>query len=306
MEACSENPITTSTADPVQKPSTSTPSISSPHHPSPTKNTLQEVKLSKNKLRKLRRYEHSLKHRPERRAKERQVRKERGQRKKRPGNNEKLLALEKLQNALQNGCKVVIDCQYQDHMTIKERTRFAQQIRRVYSSNRSTESPLHLYLTSLSRDSDLFATCCKVNDGFTNYLLDISEKSVLTLFDPSEVVYLTPDAPTTISIDKGFEKDKVYVIGGLVDETTTKNLTCKFAQRTQINCVRLPIDEFFEPGDPTGTFKKVLTVNQVVEIILEWHRSQDWVAAISKGLPERTGFRPRTLTALPSSSNEPS
>lgn len=306
MEVCSENSITTCT-DPVQNPSTLTPPSSSSHHQlSITKDNQKEEKLSKNKLRKLRRYEHSLKHRKERRVKERQVRKERGGRKRR-GNDEKVLEIEKLKNALQFGCKVVIDCQYQDLMTIKERNRFAQQIRRVYSSNRSTESPLHLYLTSLSRDSELFGTCCKINDGFANYLLDISEKSVLTLFDPSEVVYLTPDAPTTISIDKGFEKDKVYVIGGLVDETTTKNLTWTFAQSTQISCVRLPIDEFFEPGDTSGTFKKVLTVNQVVEIILEWHRTQDWVAAISKGLPERTGFRPRTAAAvLPSSSNQSS
>jgi hypothetical protein len=44
--------------------------------------------------------------------------------------------------------------------------------------------------------------------------------------------------------------------------------------------------------ETVGTFKKVLTVNQVFDIILTWYRSKDWVKAISAGLPERTGLVP--------------
>lgn len=285
MELPSKNPSPTHSTDET-KPETAPPNSSKEKEPV----------LSKNKQRKLRRHEHCLEQRKQRRAKEREIRKQRGLRKRR-GNDEKLAEIEKLNCALETGCKVAIDCQYQTQMTYKELTRFAQQLRRVYSSNRSSDSPLHLYLTSLSRDSELFQICCKQNDGFSNYVLDITEKSVVDLFEPSEVVYLTPDASTVISLEKGFETDKVYIIGGLVDETTTKNLTHTFAQNTQIPCVRLPIDEFFEQGEK-GTFKKVLTINQIVDIILEWHRTHNWVESISKALPERTGFRPKAGQVL--------
>lgn len=257
--------------------------------------------LSKNKLRKLRRHQHNLENRKLKRAKEREGRK--GQRKRR-GNDEKLLEQEKLRRALKEGARVAIDCQYQSCMSKKELTRFAQQLRRIYSSNRTSATPLHLYLTSLSRHTELFKVCCKQNDGFAQYLLDIREESVVQLFEASEVVYLTPDAPSVISLTDGFLQDKVYVIGGLVDETTTKNLTHQFAQTSNISCVRLPIDEFFEPTDK-GTYKKVLTVNQVVDIILEWHRTHDWIFSISKGLPKRTGFQPRQRKLEQDPSHQP-
>ncbi|CAL8073813.1 unnamed protein product [Orchesella dallaii] len=283
MELPSENPNPNTVQD--QLPQTSRDGVSS-------------CGLSKNKLRKLRRHEQSLESRKFRRAKEREQRKNKGL-KKRRGNDEKLAEIQKLKNALEVGCKVVIDCQYQNHMSTKERTRFAQQLRRVYSSNRAATSPLHLYLTSLSQDSELFKICCKQNDGFENYVLDITENSVLNSFEPSEVVYLTPDATDVISLDKGFEQDKIYVIGGLVDETTTKNLTHQFAQTKNVTCARLPIDVFFQATEK-GTYKKVLTINQVVDIILEWHLTKDWVAAISKGLPERTGFQPKDPNTISS------
>lgn len=252
--------------------------------------TQPDPPLSKNKLRKLRKHEKLLQNRALKRQKEREVRKQKNL-KKSLGNDEKLLLAEKLKTAMNSEStpKVVIDCQYDKEMTYKEKTRLAQQLRRAYSSNKSCSQPLHLIFTNLSKSSEFFGICCKQNDGFANYIVDMREDKVIDVFPVEEIVYLSPDSSNVL---KEFEQDKVYVIGGLVDETTNKDISLKFSENHKISSARLPIDEHFLPQKDKGTLKKVLTVNQVFDIILEWHRSKDWIKAISVGLPERTGFVP--------------
>jgi tRNA (guanine9-N1)-methyltransferase len=142
-----------------------------------------------------------------------------------------------------------------------------------------------------SDDNLFFKICCKQNEGLAKYVIDMQEESVVDLYPNDKLVYLTPDSPNALT---EFDPEKIYVIGGLVDETTTKNVSLQFAGEKQISTGRLPIDEYFMPDkskkEAVGTFKKVLTVNQVFDIILTWYRSKDWVKAISAGLPERTGL----------------
>ena len=257
--------------------------------------------LSKNKIRKIRKYVKKCETRKAKRLEEKKTRKMHRQEqgvvshRKFRGNEEKCQAAERLQKAMQTGAKVVIDCQYVSKMSLKEQKRFAQQIRRAYSSNRVAESPLHLYLASLSENCDFFEICCQQNAGFASYVLDRTDKSVLELFGggdsndtPEQVIYLSPDSENVLT---EFDPDRVYIIGGIVDETTSKNISKRFAEGKKISTARIPIDKYFTRSE-TGTFKQVLTINQVVDIILEWHRSKDWVKAISAGLPQRTGFVP--------------
>ncbi|CAG7838643.1 unnamed protein product [Allacma fusca] len=254
------------------------------------------VAVSKNKLRKSRKYLKRVEQRKEKRVLEKSKRKESNREKgagihrKFRGNDEKLLATEKLKRGLEIGPRVVIDCQFEERMSEKEQKRFAQQIRRVYSSNRVAENPLHLYLTSLGESSPLFKICCQLNSGFEQYVIDRTGKSVTELFTDvkDEVVYLSPDAKVEL---EEFHPGRIYVVGGIVDETTRKNISRRFAQGSNISSARIPIDKYFSKSE-TGTFKKVLTINQVIDIVIEWHRSKDWVQAIQAGLPKRTGFVP--------------
>ena len=49
--------------------------------------------------------------------------------------------------------------------------------------------------------------------------LDIQEEQYSTLFPIDSIVYLTPDSNEPLN---DIDEDKVYVIGGLVDESVTK------------------------------------------------------------------------------------
>lgn len=47
----------------------------------------------------------------------------------------------------------------------------------------------------------------------------MTEVPVLELFDTNDIIYLTPDATDML---EELDKDKVYVIGGIVDESVIK------------------------------------------------------------------------------------
>ncbi|XP_021955463.1 tRNA methyltransferase 10 homolog B-like isoform X2 [Folsomia candida] len=248
----------------------------------------ESLRLSKNKLRKKRNYEKILTQRPIKRKREKELRKQKGLNKKSLGKDEKFALTEKLKAALNGTNQVVIDCQFDDKMSDKQRDRLAQQLRRVYASNKASQQPVHLTFSSLPESSEFFQLCCRKNDGFSNYVIDRKEQNVSELFSNDKIVYLSPDSTNVLS---EFWPDKVYVIGGIVDESRHKNISLSFSKSIDITTARLPIDEYFvaEKGSG-GTFKKVLCVNQVFDIILEWHKTKDWVKAITAGLPERAGF----------------
>lgn len=98
-----------------------------------------------------------------------------------------------------------------------------------------------------------------------------------------DIVYLTADTDDTID---ALEEGKTYIIGGIVDRNRYKNLCAKKAEALGIRTARLPIDPAFLAGQRMNA-RKVLTVNQVFEILVGWTETRDWTAALQRGLPTR-------------------
>ncbi|KAN0059703.1 tRNA (guanine(9)-N(1))-methyltransferase [Thecaphora frezii] len=122
-----------------------------------------------------------------------------------------------------------------------------------------------------------------------------------------DVVYLTADTDDTLAC---LEEGKTYIIGGIVDKNRYKSLCLNKATKLGIRCAKLPISEEnlaeFErrlrlkgetsrpgsqdaQGHAKGSYqgRKVLTVNQVADILLGWNETEDWVEAIGRGIPRR-------------------
>jgi tRNA (guanine9-N1)-methyltransferase len=197
------------------------------------------------------------------------------------------LAKERCVAALQNGQRVCIDLSLEKHMNPKEHGKLAQQLCRLYGSNRQAPQPMHIYFSGFdAKTSPLYQECVRKNSGFEGYIVDMSEKSHLELFSKDEIVYLTPDSETVL---EKVEADKVYVIGGLVDESITNNITNGYAKQHEIRTARLPIEEKMQKSEQ-GTFIKVLAVNQVFDILLELSQTGDWNKALAAGVPKRTGY----------------
>lgn len=55
--------------------------------------------------------------------------------------------------------------------------------------------------------------------NFSLFQVEMTEVPVLELFDTNDIIYLTPDATDML---EELDKDKVYVIGGIVDESVIK------------------------------------------------------------------------------------
>ncbi|KAJ1927850.1 tRNA (guanine(9)-N(1))-methyltransferase [Tieghemiomyces parasiticus] len=103
--------------------------------------------------------------------------------------------------------------------------------------------------------------------------------SYLDLYPKERLVYLTADAETSLQT---LDESKVYILGTFVDKNRHKGLTYKKATEQGIATAQLPIGEYLKMAT-----RKVLTVNQVLEIMLGYLEHGSWEAAMKEFIPQR-------------------
>ena len=258
---------------------------------SPSKKTLEiQEEISKNKARKENNYNKTLENKKKKRKFEKEKQREKYKTYRQEGGTSKsdirLLQFDRLKESMISGIKVCIDMQFENVMTDKELNHLANQLKRVYSSNKASQTPFHLSFCNMKRNGKAFQMCCKKNTGFADYQLTFEEKSVSDSYSLSNIIYLSPDSDNVL---QSIDSDKVYVIGGLVDESVKKKTTYDFSNQQNMNTARLPITEFMSKTS-SGSFKQILTINQVFDILLNYYETSDWKSALSKNIPLRTGF----------------
>ena len=248
--------------------------------------------LSKNQLKKQARHEHVLANKKLKRKSEQEKAREkfRLQREQGAPSKEELkkIQLSRLQEASETGLNVCVDFQFEDLMTDKELTHLANQAKRVYSSNKASSNPFNLHFINLSKDSKTYQRCCDKNDGFENYFLTVVEPDdIRDHFTDQRIVYLSPDSDNVL---QDLDQHTVYIIGGLVDDSVKKNSSQQYCQRAEISTARLPIPEYMSRAESGGSYKQILTINQVFDILLTYHQHRDWRLALAEHVPQRTGF----------------
>ncbi|KAG7497464.1 hypothetical protein JOB18_038056 [Solea senegalensis] len=200
----------------------------------------------------------------------------------------KAMTKERLAEAQSTGLKLCVDLSMTDSMSDKEISRLAGQLRRVYGSNKKAARPFHLFLTDLREDSRLYRECIRKNDGFLSYMMEITDESFLDFFPTETVVYLSPDAEQALET---MDAEKVYVLGGLVDESIQKKLSFTRASELSVHTVRLPIDEYMVKKSNAKNFhSKILAVNQVFDILLTFCDTGSWTEALQAWFPQGKGY----------------
>lgn len=175
--------------------------------------------------------------------------------------------------------KVVIDLGFDAQMTEKEIRSLVSQLTHCYGKNRLAEHPLQLYLTEFGGQ---FESHVRLQNGFENWKgLNIESKPYLDLFDKDKLVYLSAESDVEVS---ELNENDIYIIGGLVDHNRLKGICHQKAAEQGIRTARLPIGSFMELKT-----RKVLTVNQVFEILLNWTIHKDWAKAFEEFIPKRKG-----------------
>ncbi|XP_006886923.1 PREDICTED: tRNA methyltransferase 10 homolog B isoform X1 [Elephantulus edwardii] len=198
------------------------------------------------------------------------------------------LTKERLLEAKHSGPKLSVDLSMTDHMSKKELSRLAGQIRRLYGSNKKADKPFWIYLTGFPTDSPLYEECLRMNDGFSSYVLDITEEDCFSLFPLKSLVYLTPDSEHAL---EDVDLNKVYVLGGLVDESVQKKVTFQKAREHSVQTARLPIQEYMVRWKNEKNYhSEILAINQVFDILSTYFETHNWAEALKKGVSSGKGY----------------
>ncbi|KAG6841822.1 hypothetical protein C0991_006229 [Blastosporella zonata] len=207
------------------------------------------------------------------------------------------------------GGRVVVDLGFDDKMNEKEIISLCSQLAYTYSANRNAAYPFSLVYTSLHGRT--FTRLESMNDaGYKRWantewwregyeriwqppqnaeaseMPAEAEASTSAAAAPSQqdvrqtVVYLTADSEEELT---ELKPEETYIIGGICDHNRYKNLCLNKANESGVRTARLPIGRYLA-SLPT---RKVLTVNQVFEILLKWVETKNWEEALYSVIPKR-------------------
>ncbi|NXS99588.1 TM10B methyltransferase, partial [Jacana jacana] len=128
---------------------------------------------------------------------------------------------------------------------------------------------------------------------FCVFQMDTTQESYLDLFPLDAIVYLTPDSENgkyTFCRHRG-TRAKVYVLGGLVDESIHKKMTLQRAQEQSLQTARLPIREYMVKNTNTKNYhSETLAINQVFDVLSTYYETRSWPAALKAGVSSGKGY----------------
>ncbi|KAI1733291.1 tRNA (Guanine-1)-methyltransferase domain-containing protein [Ditylenchus destructor] len=174
--------------------------------------------------------------------------------------------------------RVAVDMAYDKIMSDDCIRKTVSQLTFCYSANRRANNPLQYYIVNLREKSK--SALGKIS-GSPQWDVFVLEDSISEIWRKEEIVYLSAESENVL---ESLQPDKAYVIGGLLDHNSEKGLCHSIAVDKGYSHARLPIDEFVKMRT-----RKVLTINQVFEILLRFSESQDWEEAFFSVIPKRKG-----------------
>ncbi|NXX70417.1 TM10B methyltransferase, partial [Spizella passerina] len=127
--------------------------------------------------------------------------------------------------------------------------------------------------------------CFTLSCGFK---MDTTPESYLDLFPLEAIVYLTPDSENVL---QDIDPSKVYVLGGLVDESIHKQLTLRRAREQRLQTARLPIREYMVRAPNSRNYhSETLAINQVFDVLCTFYETRSWPAALRAGVSSGKGY----------------
>jgi len=190
------------------------------------------------------------------------------------GKLRKQAEIKRMELALKNGQRVAIDLGYVKHCTEKDMRGIVKQFAYMQRPNREHEMPFAFHVTSCNL---LWREALNKHGGL-NWKMHFHEKPIFEMFPREEIVYLSPDAEQELS---DIQPEKVYVIGGIVDRTVKKGLSLNRAKEHEVEVRRLPLSKIRLLG------KNVLNIDTMVQVLLHFQTSKDWVQVLRDYLPPR-------------------
>ncbi|XP_037805963.1 mitochondrial ribonuclease P protein 1 homolog [Lucilia sericata] len=188
----------------------------------------------------------------------------------------------RLIRAMQFSPKIVLDCSYDDHMTKREAENAAKQLMLCFAENRAHDDPFDLHYCNVNLDTPCMKSLQRYIPTMLNpeFPMNVHEKCFTEIFPKENLVYLTPHCRTDLV---EYNPDDVYIVGAMVDTINNEPLSLAKAKRLGLRMARLPLDHYLQWGAGSG---KSLTLNQMVNIMLDLKHTSDWMTAL-RHVPRR-------------------
>ena len=190
----------------------------------------------------------------------------------------------RLVKGLEEGQRIVIDFDFKQYMHEGEIRSIVQQTNYTYGMNGRAQYPCHLILTSIT--GAMKEAFDKQIPSRHSWIVTETPQSYSEMFEKEKdkLIYLTAEAEDEIQV---LEKDKIYVVGGIVDKNRHKGLCYARAKEQGIATARLPIEEYVNQ-----TRSCVMCTNHVVEMLIKWQETKDWKQAFDAVVPQRKRMLP--------------
>ena len=191
---------------------------------------------------------------------------------------EQRIVEERLQDGLTSGINVCIDLGFESEHSAKELLSLSKQLQLSYNVLKRSLVPVHLHVTSLGSLSQHARDLIK-SQGIDRWKVDQHEEAPWNVFPKERLVFLTPDAETTLD---RFEDDSIFIIGGVVDRSVRKSVTLNRASEERITVRRLPIREYVPARN-----SHILNIDAVLATICKHRQLEDWAMALAETMPLR-------------------
>ncbi|TIA79728.1 hypothetical protein E3P98_03121 [Wallemia ichthyophaga] len=172
---------------------------------------------------------------------------------------------------------VVLDCAFDELQGEREVVSLSNQLTTCYAHNKHTVSPTHLQVTSYN--GRLKQRLDPLKSGWDDDKITFTDSAVEEVYKPSDCVYLTADTDNVLD---ELDTSKHYILGAMVDHNRLKNITVDKAKSLGMAVAALPISKYIRLST-----RRVLTVNQVYEILTEYIKQNDWQKAFFSVIPQR-------------------
>lgn len=166
-------------------------------------------------------------------------------------------------------------------MTQLEADNCAKQLTLTFAINRLHDQPFDIHFCNFDTNSRSGKRIVKQIPTILNpeFPVNVHSKSYLDIFDKERLVYLTPHCRQEM-VD--YNPDDVYIVGAMVDKAHSEPISLAKAKKYGLRMAKFPLDRYFQFQGG-----KCLTLNQVIEIMLEMKVSNDWKKALVKSIPKR-------------------
>lgn len=150
-------------------------------------------------------------------------------------------------DCLEDAKKIIIDCSFDKIMTDFERSSLARQVQQCYAHLRSQgNGGSQMFVSSVN--DDLMTRLHKQGSDqwivhlHGDRLEDVIEKIEQRCNRKHRTIFMSPDADQELTPDDIQDKRTIFVLGGIVDRSVSRNETSHKAIRLGLESRRLPIE----------------------------------------------------------------